>query len=116
MAVLLIILKILLIIVLVLLGIILLVLAMPVGADVSFIDGKLTYRVRASFINIMDSDGGGIIGLVKKLKAKRKKKPEKPPKVKKPKKQKKKKSVVNDDDYLDDFDFDTDDDGQRNLL
>ena len=108
MAVLLIILKILLIIVLVLLGIILLVMAMPIGADISFIDGKFTYKVRASFINIMDSEGKGAVGLIKKLKS-RPKKPKKPKPIKE-KKQKKKKSVVNDEEYLEDFDFDTDDD------
>lgn len=108
MAVLLIILKILLIIVLVLLGIILLVMAMPIGADISFIDGKFTYKVRASFINIMDSEGKGVVGLIKKLKS-RPKKPKKPKPIKE-KKQKKKKSVVNDEEYLEDFDFDTDDD------
>ena len=105
MAVLLIILKILLIIVLVILGIILIVMALPVGADISFIDGKFTYKVRASFINVMDSEGGGIVGWLKK----RKSKPKKPTPVK-DKKPKKKKSVVNDDDYLEDFDFDSGDD------
>ena len=108
MAVLLIILKILLIIVLVLLGMILLVMAMPIGADISYIDGKFTYRVRASFINIMDSDGKGIVGWIKKLKSKPKK-PKKPKPIKE-KKPKKKKSVVNDEAYLEDFDFDSDDD------
>ncbi len=105
MAVLLIILKILLIIVLVILGIILIVMALPVGADISFIDGKFTYKVRASFINVMDSEGGGIVGWLKKRKSKPKK-----PKPVKDKKPKKKKSVVNDDDYLEDFDFDSGDD------
>ena len=108
MAVLLIILKILLIIVLVILGIILLVMALPVGADISFIDGKFTYKVRASFINVMDSEGGGIVGWLKKRKSKPKK-PKKPKPVK-DKKPKKKKSVVNDDDYLEDFDLDSGDD------
>ena len=44
MAILLIILKILLIILLAVLGIVLLVLIMPVGGEVSYIDGKLTYK------------------------------------------------------------------------
>ena len=108
MTVLLIVLKILLIIVLVLMGIILLIMVLPVGADISFIDGKFTYKVRASFINIMDSDGGGIVGWLKKRKSKPKK-PKKPKPVKN-KKPKKKKSVVNDEDYLEDFDFDGGDD------
>ena len=41
-----IVLKILLIILLVILGLILLILILPVGGDVSFIDGKLKYKVR----------------------------------------------------------------------
>lgn len=111
MAVLLIILKILLIIILVLLGIILLVLALPIGADISFIDGKFNYKVRASFINVMDSDGGGIVGWLKKRRKKPKKpKKPKPVKEKRPKKEKKKKKTVDDDYYLEDFDFDGDED------
>lgn len=63
MAILLIILKILLIILLAVLGIVLLVLIMPVGGEVSYIDGKLTYKFRLWMLNVMDSDGGGVIGL-----------------------------------------------------
>lgn len=109
MAVLLLILKILLIIILVILGIVLVVLALPIGADVSFIDGKFTYKVRASFINIMDSDGGGIVGWLKKRK-KKPKKPKEPKPVKEKRSKKKKKQTVNDEDYLADFDFDSDED------
>ena len=105
MAILLIILKILLIILLAVLGIVLLVLIMPVGGEVSYIDGKLTYKVRLWMLNVMDSDGGGVIGWLKK----RKKKPKKPKPPKPVKDKKKKKTTVDDDAYLDDFDFDADD-------
>ncbi|MCR5110598.1 MAG: hypothetical protein K6B38_06770 [Ruminococcus sp.] len=105
MAILLIILKILLIILLAVLGIVLLVLIMPVGGEVSYIDGKLTYKVRLWMLNVMDSDGGGVIGWLKK----RKKKPKKPKPAKPVKDKKKKKTTVDDDAYLDDFDFDADD-------
>lgn len=105
MAILLIILKILLIILLAVLGIVLLVLIMPVGGEVSYIDGKLTYKFRLWMLNVMDSDGGGVIGWLKK----RKKKPKKPKPPKPVKDKKKKKTTVDDDAYLDDFDFDVDD-------
>lgn len=108
MAILLIILKILLIILLVVLGIVLLVLIMPVGAEVSYIDGKLTYKVRLWLLNVMDSDGGGVVGWLKKRK-KKPKKPKKPKPVKEKKQKKKKKSAVDDEAYLEDFDFDSDD-------
>ena len=110
MAILLIILKILLIILLVVLGIGLLVLMLPVGAEVSYIDGKLTYKVKFSVLNVLDSDGKGLIGWLKNRK-KKPGKPKKPKKVKpvKAKKDKKKKSTINDDDYLEDFDFEADD-------
>lgn len=67
-----IVLKILLIILLVILGLILLVLILPVGGDVSFIDGKLKYKVRLWRLNIMDSEGGGVLGWLKKRKKKKK--------------------------------------------
>ena len=105
MAILLIILKILLIILLAVLGIVLLVLIMPVGGEVSYIDGKLTYKFRLWMLNVMDSDGGGVIGWLKK----RKKKPKKPKPAKPVKDKKKKKTTVDDDAHLDDFDFDADD-------
>ena len=67
-----IVLKILLIILLVILGLILLVLILPVGGDVSFIDGKLKYKVRLWRLNVMDSEGGGVLGWLKKRKKKKK--------------------------------------------
>lgn len=68
-----IVLKILLFILLAVLGLILLVLIIPVGGEVSFIGGKLKYKVSLWFINVMDSDGGGILGWLKKRKSKKKK-------------------------------------------
>ena len=82
-----IILKILLFILLAVLGLILLVLIMPVGGEVSFIGGKLKFKVNLWLINVMDSEGGGILGWLKKRKSKKK-----PSKKKKSKPQKKKKS------------------------
>lgn len=74
-----IVLKILLIILLVILGLILLVLILPVGGDLSFIDGKVKFRVRLWRLNVMDSEGGGVLGWLKKHKKKKKpKKPKKP--------------------------------------
>lgn len=83
-----IILKILLFILLAVLGVILLVLIMPVGGEVSFIGGKLKFKVKLWIINVMDSEGGGIFGWLKKRKSK--KKPSKNPKPQKEKKSKKK--------------------------
>ena len=85
-----IILKILLFILLAVLGVILLVLIMPVGGEVSFIGGKLKFKVKLWIINVMDSEGGGILGWLKKRKSKKK-----PSKKKKPKPQKKKKYKKN---------------------
>lgn len=79
MGVVLLILKILLYIILAVLGIIVIVLIIPVGGEVSYIDGKLSYKVKASLLNVMDSDGGGVLGWLKK----RKKKPKKEKKSKK---------------------------------
>lgn len=67
-----IVLKILLIILLVILGLILLVLILPVGGDLSFIDGKVKFKVRLWRLNVMDSDGGGVLGWLKKHKKKKK--------------------------------------------
>ena len=110
MAILLIILKILLIILLVVLGIVLLVMIMPVGGDISYIDGKLQYKARIWFLNLYDSEGKGIVRWLLKLKN-RPKKPKAPktPKPAKEKKRRKKKSEINDDYYLEDFDFDAED-------
>lgn len=68
-----IILKILLWILLAILGIILLLLILPVKAEASYIDGKVKYKVKFSLIPIMDSNGGGLLGWLRK----RKKKPKK---------------------------------------
>lgn len=83
-----IILKILLYIILAVLGLILLVLIVPAGGEFSYIDGKLRYKVKLSILNIMDSEGGGVLGWLKK----RKSKPKKPKKPKEPKPVKEKKS------------------------
>lgn len=77
-----IVLKILLIILLVILGLILLVLILPVGGDLSFIDGKVKFRVRLWRLNVMDSEGGGVLGWLKKHKKKKKPKKLKNPKDK----------------------------------
>ncbi len=72
-----IILKILLYILLAVFGIILLILILPVQAEASFIGGKFSYRLKYAFINIMDSDGGGLLARLSKGK-----KPKKPVKGK----------------------------------
>ena len=84
-----IVLKILLYILLAVLGIVLLVLITPAGGEFSYIDGKLSYKVKLWVINLMDSEGGGLYGWWKKRKAAKKDKPEKP---KKPRRVRKKKS------------------------
>lgn len=66
MGVVLLILKILLYIILAVLGIILIVLAVPVGAEISFIDEKLSYKIKVSFLNVTDSNGGGAIAWLRK--------------------------------------------------
>ena len=88
-----IVLKILLYILLAVLGIILIVLITPAGGEFSYIDGKFTYKVKLWIFDIMNSEGGGLLGWWKKRKAKKKDKPEKPkkPKPVKDKKPKKKK-------------------------
>ena len=73
-----IVLKILLYILLAVLGIILLVLITPAGGELSYIDGKFSYKVKLWIINIMDSDGGGLYNWWKKRKASKKDKPKKP--------------------------------------
>lgn len=55
-----IVLKILLWIVLAVLGIILLFLIIPVGAEVAYIDKKITYKIIYGFVNIYDSEKKGI--------------------------------------------------------
>lgn len=87
-----IVLKILLFILLAVLGLILLVLIMPVGGEMSFIGGKLKYKVNLWFINVMDSDGGGILGWLKKRKSKKKKSGKPKSKKIRSKKKKEKKS------------------------
>ena len=69
-----IVLKILLWILLAVLGLVILVCALPVGADFSYTDGKLKYKVKLSLINVMDSGGGGVIGWLKRRKEKKQKK------------------------------------------
>jgi hypothetical protein rflaF_12134 len=66
-----IVLKILLIILLVVLGIILFVFIVPMGGELSFINGKLKYKVNVWIINIMDSDGGGVFGWLKRMKSRK---------------------------------------------
>lgn len=67
-----IVLKILLYILLAVFGIILLLFILPVKAEASFIDGKFRYKVGFSFINVMDSGGGGVLGWLKKRRRKKK--------------------------------------------
>lgn len=57
-----IVLKIILFIILAVLGIILLALFMPVSVKFSFIGEEVVYKVRYSFLGVIDSDGGGIVG------------------------------------------------------
>ena len=61
-----IVLKILLYILLAVLGIVMLLFVLPVKAEASFIDEKLKYKVKFSFIPVMDSEGGGVLGWLKK--------------------------------------------------
>ncbi len=82
-----IVLKILLWILLAVLGLIVLVLILPVSAEASYIGGKLSYKVKYWFINVMDSGGGGVMGWLKKRRAK----PKKPKKPRPPKAEKKRK-------------------------
>ncbi|MDD7516123.1 hypothetical protein [Ruminococcus flavefaciens] len=88
-----IVLKILLYILLAVLGIILIILITPAGAEFSYIDGKFSYKVKLWLFDIMNSEGGGLLGWWKKRKANKKDKPSKPkkPKPVKMKKAKKKK-------------------------
>lgn len=67
-----IVLKILLYILLAVFGIILLLFILPVKAEASFIDGKFRYKLGFSFINVMDSGGGGVLGWLKKRRRKKK--------------------------------------------
>ena len=80
-----IVLKILLYILLAVLGIILVVLIVPIGGELSYIDGKFKYSVKVWIFNFMDSDGGGFFRKWKKRKADKKNKPPKPEKQKKSK-------------------------------
>lgn len=56
-----IILKIILFILLAVLGIIILLLLLPIEVEFSFIDGKLKYMLKYARLNIMDSEGRGIV-------------------------------------------------------
>lgn len=100
-----IILKILLYVLLAVLGIalvvIILALALPAVVKVSFIGGKLDYKVKFSFIPLMSSDGGGLLSWLKK-------------------RRKKKTKVPDEDDFFDDeitdsVDVDEDDGGTENI-
>ncbi len=64
-----IVLKIILYVLLAVLGLILLILIMPISAKVSYIGGKLEYRVKYAFLGVIDSDGGGLAGRFMKKKA-----------------------------------------------
>ena len=72
-----IVLKILLYIILSVLGVavflLILALAMPAVVKISFIDGKLEYKVKFSVIPLMGSDGKGLLNLLKKRRKKNKK-------------------------------------------
>lgn len=59
-----IILKIILFILLAVLGIILLTLFLPVGIEFSFINEKVVYRIKYAFVNLMDSEGEGVLSSV----------------------------------------------------
>ncbi|MBR6791855.1 MAG: hypothetical protein IKM49_01865 [Ruminococcus sp.] len=72
-----IVLKIILFILLAVLGIILLLLILPVGADISFIGEKLSYKVKYAGINLLDSEGGGAISALMKEKSPEKEKKQK---------------------------------------
>ena len=59
-----IVLKIILFILLAVLGIILLTLFLPVGIEFSFINEKVVYRIKYAFVNLMDSEGQGVLSSV----------------------------------------------------
>ncbi len=69
-----IVLKILLWIFLVILGLIVLVCAVPADVDFSFVDGKLKYKIKLWFFNLMDSSHNGFIDRRKKKKSQKHKK------------------------------------------
>ncbi len=69
-----IVLKIVLFLILILLAVILLILLMPLSIHVSYINGKLDYRIKYAFLNFIDSGGSGIAGKFKSGGNKRKKK------------------------------------------
>lgn len=57
-------LKILLFIILAVFGIIILALLMPVSVKFSFIGEKVEYKVKYSLLNVIDSEGGGLVGKI----------------------------------------------------
>ncbi len=67
-----IILKILLWILLIILGLIVLICIVPAIVEVSFVEGKFSYKVKLWLLNVMDSEGGGLLGWWKKRKEKKK--------------------------------------------
>ena len=69
-----IVLKILLWIFLVIIGLIVLICAVPADVDFGYVDGKLSYRIKLWFFNIMDSSHSGFLDKRKKKKKARRKK------------------------------------------
>ena len=67
-----IVLKILLWILLAVLGIIVIVLILPIRGEVSFIGEKLRYKAKLWFIPVLTSEGGGILGWLKKRRGRKK--------------------------------------------
>ena len=71
----------------------------PAGGELSYIDGKFSYKVKLWIINIMDSDGGGLYNWWKKRKAAKADKPKKPKKEKPVKEKKSRKKKKERDEY-----------------
>ena len=67
-----IVLKILLWILLAVLGIIVIVLILPIRGEVSFIGEKLRYKAKLWFIPVLTSEGGGVLGWLKKRRGRKK--------------------------------------------
>lgn len=67
-----IVLKILLWMLLAVLGIIVIVLILPIRAEVSFIGEKLRYKAKLWFIPVLTSEGGGVLGWLKKRRGRKK--------------------------------------------
>ena len=67
-----IVLKILMWILLAVLGIIVIVLILPIRGEVSFIGEKLRYKAKLWFIPVLTSEGGGVLGWLKKRRGRKK--------------------------------------------